>query len=317
VKSATVRRLVGWMLAVGCLGFVLWRAAQHADEIRATPYRPNGWTLLAVLSVMLGHFLAGNATFLALRAFHAQPHWIGAIRVHLLAQIIKYLPVGGVLNVAAQAHGYARLPGVTVAQSVGAIPFALLIVIAAGATWFGLTALVGATIDPAIAVLCLLGLPVLLAALSSRPLRATVVGWLPRRIATHEAVRSAGLLSPRTALTFAICGLGAAAAYGFSLTLLALPFATLTGLSAVEIAGMMTASWALGLMSFIVPAGLGVRETALMLMLQMVLPPPAPAVLPLVARIVWLLADVLNFAWAGLLLRGATLPPASDNTPTE
>jgi uncharacterized membrane protein YbhN (UPF0104 family) len=75
-------------------------------------------------------------------------------------------------------------------------------------------------------------------------------------------------------------------------------------------AGAYALAWATGLLTVIVPAGIGVREGAMVLVLAPVLPAPQALVIAIVSRLAFTLADVL---WAGLgfALARAHAPEAS------
>jgi hypothetical protein len=54
-------------------------------------------------------------------------------------------------------------------------------------------------------------------------------------------------------------------------------------------------AWILGFLAFFIPGGLGVREGSLALLLSPFLPAPLPAVSALLARIWWMLAEMISF----------------------
>jgi uncharacterized membrane protein YbhN (UPF0104 family) len=73
----------------------------------------------------------------------------------------------------------------------------------------------------------------------------------------------------------------------------------------IRLGGLMAVSWVAGVLSVGVPAGLGVRDSILMLLLQRVLPSPWPVTVPIVSRLVWVAADLLNLIPGALLNRSA------------
>lgn len=71
--------------------------------------------------------------------------------------------------------------------------------------------------------------------------------------------------------------------------------------------GVLSISWVLGLLAFVTPAGLGVREGAMVLLLAPYLPAPLPAVLALLARVWWMSGELASVAIATVSGRGKVL----------
>ncbi len=78
---------------------------------------------------------------------------------------------------------------------------------------------------------------------------------------------------------------------GVGLFLLADSFSPLLVADLPQVIGAMGFSWVLGTVSFLTPAGLGVREGAMSLLLGSLIPAPLPALLAILARFWWSLAD--------------------------
>jgi hypothetical protein len=78
---------------------------------------------------------------------------------------------------------------------------------------------------------------------------------------------------------------------GLGLYLLADSFSPLTLAQLSVVIGAMGFSWVLGTLSFLTPAGLGVREGVMGLLLAEVLAAPLPALVAILARFWWSLAD--------------------------
>jgi hypothetical protein len=62
--------------------------------------------------------------------------------------------------------------------------------------------------------------------------------------------------------------------------------------------GAFSFSWATGSLAFVSPGGLGAREGALVLLLSPVLASPGPAIIALLARLWWTVADLLSWVIA-------------------
>jgi hypothetical protein len=87
---------------------------------------------------------------------------------------------------------------------------------------------------------------------------------------------------------------------GLGLYLLADSFSPLTLAQLPVVIGAMGFSWVLGTLSFLTPAGLGVREGVMGLLLAEVLAAPLPALVAILARFWWSLADLGSIGLAFL-----------------
>jgi hypothetical protein len=67
-------------------------------------------------------------------------------------------------------------------------------------------------------------------------------------------------------------------------------------------------SWAAGFLAFLVPAGLGVREAALTLLLTPSIPGPLAVAVALLARLTWVVVELAGIAVVSLWSAGATAP---------
>lgn len=88
---------------------------------------------------------------------------------------------------------------------------------------------------------------------------------------------------------------------GFGLYLLADSFSPLTLSQLPVVIGAMGFSWVLGTLSFLTPAGLGVREGVMGVLLAGILPVPLPALVAILSRFWWSLADFGSIGLAFLL----------------
>ena len=70
-------------------------------------------------------------------------------------------------------------------------------------------------------------------------------------------------------------------------------------------------SWVAGVVTFLTPSGLGVREGVMALLLTPFMPAPFPAIIALAARLWWIIGDLLIFGSA-LLLKSRRKPHQSD-----
>jgi hypothetical protein len=308
-KFKLTRRLAGWLIAVGGMAYMAVHMRGAADALDKVTLQP-GWMTLAVLCIAAGQALNGIITHRLLRSLAGGVDWPDVLRVHLMSQIAKYLPAGGVLNVTAQTVALSRLPGVGVTVAVWSVALMVVLVCAGAACFQGLSQLIsGAGISwPAVlSVLCLpvtalaTAYPAWLSRLGGRTL-ARFVPQLDNQMPANPAwlvLRAAGLVG-LALLGWLIMGLGAVC--------VAVQGGQLTVVAAVQLGGAFAFSWLVGFLALVAPGGLGVREVSLMLMLKPLLPPPWPAIFPLISRLTWVVADVLCFliGWACLGASGSS-----------
>ncbi len=95
--------------------------------------------------------------------------------------------------------------------------------------------------------------------------------------------------------------------FGLSLVLIASQMVTIHVATAVQLSGVMSVAWMVGFISFVAPAGLGVRDAAMMVLLQPLLSDPVPVMLSLVTRLIWVTADLCNY-FAALVFLRSSLP---------
>lgn len=88
---------------------------------------------------------------------------------------------------------------------------------------------------------------------------------------------------------------------GVGLFLLADSFSPLALGDLTQVIGAMGFSWVLGTVSFLTPAGLGVREGAMGLLMGSLIPAPLPALLAILSRFWWTLADFGSIGLAFVL----------------
>jgi hypothetical protein len=231
-------------------------------------------------SARLALFLA---LALALRAFGYSLDYRDAFRGYFLAQPAKYLP-GGVWVLPGRALALSEV-GVKVVHSGAAqviegcfMPVGAVVVFTPylifGDTGPMPVAGVAACFVAAAALLCLHP------ALFNR-----TATWILRRLGQAAVeVRLSARIVISMLLTYV--GFWVVAGVGFYL-LVSSVHEVLVNLAAMSMA------WVIGLIAFLAPAGGGVREGALALLLVPILPSPLPAALALLARIWWTVAELI------------------------
>lgn len=289
--------MFGATAAVGCLGYVVWRAAQQWDTIVASGYRP-GWLMLAAIPcVTSGQFLMGTCTWLIMWQRGLRPRWSVVMRIHLSAQLVKYLPIGGLLNLATQGVALSQLDSVGGLRGGAAIAAMMGVQCTAALTCFGLVQLMVGDVSAWLAVVAVAALPMFLFILA-RP------DWLPLpAILRRRLPTGAGATLPfGQVVRLGLLGLGVWLAFGACIVILAGEMVTLTPTLALNLTGMFAIAWLAGVLAMIVPAGLGVRDLGFVFLLGGVVPEPWSALLPVVARLVWTAADILGFVIAQTVL---------------
>ncbi|WP_233508176.1 lysylphosphatidylglycerol synthase transmembrane domain-containing protein [Spongiactinospora gelatinilytica] len=298
------------------LGFGAWAVAREWDSV-VTGFSRLSWTsvLLSVVAVIaaLG---GGMLTWRALLADLGSPLPVRqAAKVFFVGQLGKYIP-GSVWPVLAQME-MGRDLGVPRSRSAAAFFLTMPIQMAGGLLVAAVTLLTAgpAAIGPYAWALLLV--PVLAVLLEPRVINA-VIGLglrLLRREPLERALTRRGMLG---ALGWSLAGW---AAYGLHLAVI-LGQSGATGVSGARLVAFATGafalSWCLGIMTFVVPAGAGVRELAMVAVLSPVLPQGPAIAVALTSRIVLVAGDLLCAGTAALAARSAALPeagPQSDKAP--
>lgn len=270
----------GRILAFAGLVFVAERLYQDGAQLDLARLGPWHWLALAVLALIYG--IAGGALGLAWRELL---HWLGAstarrwaIHVYGLSQIAKYLP-GNVFHLASrQGMGVAAgIPGWPLAKS---------------AVWdLGTLAVAGA-------LFALLALPL---ALQQVP---PAWGSLLFVLGVGGATILSGLLldaSVSRALLWDVLFLSVSGLLFLALLLIIGAIDELAPLLLVSAAGAYVLAWLAGFLTPGVPAGVGVREAVLILLLGSGINEPDLILAVLLGRLVTVAGDIVFFGLAMLL----------------
>lgn len=264
------------VLGVLGLAFVAYRLFRYSGELSLPDFGAAKWAMAALLIVAYGAanlFLAvGWAELLKLFGADARLGW--CVRTYAVSQIAKYLP-GNVFHYAGR-------------QVIGAaegLPQRALF----------LASLFELIVISAVAVCFLpLALPVIVPAISQQGALAIAIGM--------AAIGFAAILSARQpCLRNAVMAYFGQVVVSNSTFLGAFWLAggLLSGWSdALFVAASFTIAWLAGLMTPGAPAGLGVREAALVFLLSGIAPEPVVLTAALLGRVVTTLGD-LGFYVAG------------------
>jgi glycosyltransferase 2 family protein len=291
------RGAVRLAVLVGFLGALGWSLGSQWASVRPLLGQLSVRSLAAALAAVLAGILA---TFLCWRAVLADlggrlPVVAGA-RVFFLGQLGKYLP-GSVWPVIAQME-LGRDYGVPERASGAAVGAFLLVVVGTGLAVAAVTApLLGP--DALHSYWWLLAvLPVALVAVAP-----PVLNWLLG--VALRLVRRPPLPVPLSiggVLRAAGWALVSWLAYGAQIWMLAAQFGAPAGLPLIlRATGAFAAAWCVGFLLVVAPAGAGVREAALVLLLGGVLARPEATVVAVASRLLFVLGD-LGWSAAALLV---------------
>jgi glycosyltransferase 2 family protein len=283
------------------LGALGWSLAARWEEVRPLL----GQLSMPSLAVALAAVLAGIlATFLCWRAVLADlggrlPVAAGA-RVFFLGQLGKYLP-GSLWPVMAQME-LGRDHQVPERASGAAVGVFLLLVVGTGlavaavaAPLMGTDAVQAYWWLLAVLPLALLAVvPPVLNRLLALAVRLARRPPLPVPLSTAGVLRAAGW------------ALASWLAYGVHVWVLAGALGAGGTLLAARATGAFAASWCAGFLVLVAPAGAGVREAALVLLLGAVLPRSQATVVAVLSRLLFVLGDL---GWSAVALVGAGRRP--------
>ncbi|MEV0159376.1 lysylphosphatidylglycerol synthase domain-containing protein [Nonomuraea fuscirosea] len=285
-RRPMARRLVRYGFLAVALGFGAWAVGRQWDDVvagfsRLTPAALAG-SLVAVVAALLGAMLTWRTLLADLGSpLPARP----AAKVFFVGQLGKYIP-GTIWPVLAQME-MGRDLGVPRARSAAAFFLMMPIQLATGL----LVTLVTLGWDRY--GWLLLFIPLLLVLLEPKVINA-VIGYALRRLKREPLERPLTRRGMLTALGWALTGW---IAYGVHLYFVA-PQGGL-----VFAVGAFALSWCLGILTFVIPAGAGVRELAMVTILAPHLDQGAAIAVALSSRIVIIVGDLICAGLAGIAAR--------------
>ncbi|SEM80732.1 hypothetical protein SAMN05660976_06107 [Nonomuraea pusilla] len=289
LSKAVLRKAVRPVFLLVALGFGAWAVARQWDAVVAGFARLS-WpavagSLVAVVAALLGAML----TWRTLLADLGSPLPLRpAAKVFFVGQLGKYIP-GAVWPVLAQME-MGRDLGVPRSRSAAAFFLMMPIQLASGL----LVTLVTLGWDRY--GWLLLAVPVLLVLLEPKVINS-LIGFGLRRLRREPLERPLTRRGMLTALAWALAGW---LCYGLHL------YAVAPQGGVVFAVGAFALSWCLGIMTFLVPAGAGVREVAMVAVLAPVLDSGSAIAVALCSRIVIVAGDLLCAGLAGIATRRDT-----------
>jgi glycosyltransferase 2 family protein len=307
-------RVTAYLLVCGFLGYQLWRVRDGLGE----SLRTVGWTT-AILATLLG-VVGGVPGFFGWRMLSAGvgvrlPFTTG-VRIFFLAGLARYLP-GGVWPTVAHAV-MARPLGASPARMTAAYlaSQALGVVSGMAVSLIALPRLVAA--DPIWWVL----LPILVAALiplAAPGLLGALLGFAARilRRRSQPSDQTSGLLLPDRRILFAVTGLNAVGwvITGLHVSVLAIALGAPVGQAITIGIGGFALSVLAGVVTVVMPSGIGVRELVLGLTLASLVADSGLVTLVALSRVLLTVGDLASTAVVlgmfGLTGRASTKEVAS------
>jgi glycosyltransferase 2 family protein len=258
------------------------------------------WLALALSQIVLVSGLAALsvANWYVLKYLGAPLPLVETCRIFFVSNVAKYLP-GSIWALPGRMFLYQRA-GVPTAKSIVAVFWEVLFMVIGAALlallgWrFLAHYLPGWVLMLGVAV-GVLGLVMLYLLLRDRRLRAHLLTLpLPEKLRANLG-RDDLWLTPRQAAVVLIIFLLAWLLVGLSFA--GMVYAISDGFAAswwVELSGLYLGTWVVGFLIFFTPGGIGVRDVLIGLGMSVIVAAPLPAVVAILARITWTLAEVIG-----------------------
>ncbi len=226
------------------------------------------------------------------------PYW-PAFRVFMISEVARYVP-GKIWQYVSRiylAQKYRIPPALTLTSALVEL---LMVMVAAGVITLANASRILPVLDEQYRPFYVLALLVALALVHPKSLKlwSRVLAkflrqeWVPFDVRYSHLV----MILAASLLTWALTG------FGFALFVQALTSGT-DG-HTLQLATIYAASWLIGLLAIMVPAGVGVREGTMTLLLAIILPHPTAAVIAIAARLWTTLLEVLLLGAARLFIPG-------------
>jgi len=292
------------LLAFALLGYVLWLLVAQLDQTDTTIPTPSpGWLALGTIVMGVYYFLIVENWRVSMGALGAPLGRGHAFYLIYVSNLAKFLP-GGLWNFVGRVALSAR-HGISPTSASASVLLEVIGFTCAMATLSLVT--LSSRIEDLVQINRWLLLLVAFAMISSvHPRLLNLALGLAQRFSKKPLPRvtvSYGfmlLLVLRYVLAWFLVALG------FVLLVQALSSQPMSFALALFIAGALSISWLAGLLTIIVPAGLGVREVMLTTLLATQMATPIAAAAALAFRLYLIVFDLLLFTIASVLRRRAT-----------
>jgi hypothetical protein len=278
-------------LGVAVVGLAVRSLARNWDLLQAQPLHWDlspAWLVLALATVWLAYALLVEAWRRVVTGMRQGLGYVDAARICMLANLGRYVP-GKVWSIAGTAM-LSRRAGVDASAAVAsafvlqALSLASAVVVLAVLAPTTLAAVSGPLAAATIGLGCVAGAGVLL--LTSERALATIRRLVPVVPSGVSPVPLGTML-----LAFA-ANVVAWGAYGFALQSLARGLTGEPHLTWLQATAVFTASYVVGLVAVFAPAGVGPRESVMVLLLQGPMGPKVALALAIAARVLWTVAEL-------------------------
>lgn len=296
-----VKNLLQLLLLLAIFWFVSQSLTEQFRQIEDEPLDVDvALLVLALVGMVAGYGVVPYGSWVALNDLgHRYPR-AQIYRIYYLSNIAKYLP-GSIWGQIGRAYLYQQA-GIPALTGVVAVIWEMILMLSAG----GLCALLSLRmvreyipdiLVAAALVLAFLLLLLMLLLFRLPTLRREVSRLpLPRRL--RDLMTNDGLwLTLPQAIRIGGIYMVAWFTIGLSLNVLVAAFVDFDPAWIPELIGLYMLGWWFGYVVFFAPGGIGVRDGILILGLAVILNDPLPAVIAVVARIIWIVTEVF---WAAL-----------------
>lgn len=305
--TLNVLRLVASLVAISLLAFAL---SNNASQIAAMGININvGSALASILVCIVGMLFLPVAPFLSFSLFGKDASYASVHHIYYQSNIYKYLP-GGIWALPSRVVLYRRFDLAT-GQSIFLMLWELILLTAA-ASLIGLVftfqLLVGTWLLYFLIAICL-GL-LIAAILLQNGLLSSIITKVTGKTAVDKSASLKLLLSM---LFFNVIGLSLIG----SAFALAVEAVHVEGLNLPHMIGIFWVAWVVGFLIPIAPSGIGVREGVIIWLLQALVVAPAPVLIAVVARILWMLGEGGSYLLSFVLLMLVSDQSQFDSSPTK
>ncbi|GIH89696.1 lysylphosphatidylglycerol synthase domain-containing protein [Planobispora siamensis] len=297
-----MKRLVRLAFLLVALGFGAWAVASQWDAVRAGFARLSWSSLTLSLLAVVAALGGGMMTWRSLLADLGSPLPLRpAAKVFFVGQLGKYIP-GSLWPVLAQME-MGRELGVPRPRSAAAFFLTMPVQLGSGLLVSAVTLLAARPGAAAPYAWMFLLIPVLAVAFEPRVINA-VIGFGLRKLGRAPLERPLTRRGMLAALGWALSGW---IAYGLHLAAIVHQLGPSGASAVVFCIGAFALSWCLGIMTFVVPAGAGVREVAMVAVLAPLMDRGSAIAAALCSRVVIILGDLVCAGAAGLAARRGTV----------
>ena len=288
-----LKKAIGSAVAVVILFFIVRNLVRGLSDLGSYDLRVSGWRMLGSFAILGLLFpIYGRIWQYILGKFGYGIGFAESMRIWFLSQAGRYIP-GKVWFALGRIYLCER-EGIPKSITTVAMGLEMALVLGSAILVFGLASVAGPSLSGRPYVLGLWLVPVIIAVMHPRVVRAILTRL--RRQPVEFSLAYADVLKLLGCYTICWCiyGIGFYL-IGTSLGLAAAPpefYSKGTVHVIGEMTGVNALSWAGGLLSVITPAGLGVREGISGVLLARIVEKPYPSLIPLVARIWITIAEV-------------------------